>query len=293
MISQNRIYDIKNADFIVKRRLIRIHMEELCATCRRMKHKNCIPLLDIKQATKEIYNVDHDEKIMQSIRDLCGQFNDCKTVAGRLKNSLQAKEAMHLDNVKQTRKAIDDFLDKLDANAVADINRNFTEIKTATEEKIYVCDASISVLKSNLSDVEETKSLGNQIGRFIKVNTGTQQTKQYYNVLQDLCSEVSDIDANVKPTLALSGAFETLKNVFTKTSKVTQLFRHATVRPLYTGLLETETRGHEQPNRYHDQSLPQPQPQANLNLAPRPIRAPEIGTQIGQRKTEQQVILTV
>ena len=42
----------------------KVHMEELCTTCRRMKHKNCKPLLDLKQATKEVYSETHGEKIM-------------------------------------------------------------------------------------------------------------------------------------------------------------------------------------------------------------------------------------
>ena len=254
----------------------KVHMEELCTTCKRMKHDNCDSILDIKQATKEIYSKDHGEKIMQSIRDLCGQFNDCKTVAEGLKDNLQAKKAVYLDNLQRTRKTIDDFLDKLDANAVADINRNFTEVKQVTEEKINVCDASISTLKSSLSDVEETKSIRNQTGKFIELNRATQQIKQYNNLLQGLHNEASDVDSNVEPKkMTLSDALGSLENVFTDASKVTRVYRQTTFMPVYTGVTETESRDNKQPSNY-GQSAAQSKDNTNSSQTGRRKIAPQV-----------------
>ena len=268
------------------------HMEELCTTCRRMKHNNCDSILDIKQATKAIYSKDHSEKLMQSIRGLCKQFDDCKTVAEGLKDNLQAKKAVHLDNVQQTRKTINDFLDKLDANAVADINRNFTQIKQATEEKINVCDASISALKSSLSDVGETKSIRNQTGKFIELNRATQQIKQYNDVIKQLHSEVSGIDANAEPALALSGAFESLENVFTETSKLTKLYCQTIVMPVYTGVPETESRDHEQVSN-DGRSVLQAQDNTNSSQTRRRKIAPQVRLSMNNLALLNNVLLEI
>ena len=68
-------------------------------------------------------------------------------------------------------------------------------------------------------------------------------TKEYYNVLQDLCSEMFNIEANIDPVqskLSLYDTFDNLENIFTETSKVTKLYRHDTVMPIYTRALEVE-----------------------------------------------------
>ena len=48
----------------------KVHMTEMCITCRRMEHKNFKKVLDIEKATEDIFSEIHGEKIIQSVKDL-------------------------------------------------------------------------------------------------------------------------------------------------------------------------------------------------------------------------------
>ena len=98
------------------------HMTELCSTCRRMEHKKCKTVVDIEEASEDSFSKIHGEKIIQSVRDLIDSFKDCKAAAGNLKSKFPNKRELAVDKEKQARKNIDDYLDELEATAVAEID---------------------------------------------------------------------------------------------------------------------------------------------------------------------------
>ena len=110
------------------------HMTELCITCRRMEHKNCKTVIDIEEAAEDIYSKTHGEKIIKSVRELSERFKECKAAIEEIKNMMPNKRKVALDNVKHTRKLIDDYLNELEANAVAEVDRLFKEEIKVIEE---------------------------------------------------------------------------------------------------------------------------------------------------------------
>ena len=60
--------------------------------------------------------------------------------------------------MKHARKVIDDYLDELEDNAVAEIDRLFKEEIKGIEEQIHVCDASLSFLETVIFSINRTMS---------------------------------------------------------------------------------------------------------------------------------------
>ena len=214
------------------------HMTELCITCRRMEHKNCKSIIDITEAAENIYSNIHGKKITKSVKDLSERFNDFMTAAENLKNKLPNKRQIALDELKQARKDLDDYLDTLQARAVADIDQNLQDEKKALEEKIHVCEASISSLKTRVSDIERTMSVGNKEEMFITINRATIQTNQYCDILLELNRELSEMNVNFEPTVTFPDIFKSLGTVSVEMSKVTDVFTNTTT--IYTGELEVK-----------------------------------------------------
>ena len=110
---------------------------------------------------------------------------------------------MFFYKIKQVRKEIDDYLDQLEARAVAETDQNFKEHRHAIEENIRVCEASISSLRTKISEIYRTLSLGNEEEKFIAINRATIQTKKYCNVLYELQREMSEMKVNFEPDVTL------------------------------------------------------------------------------------------
>ena len=200
------------------------HMTELCITCRRMGHKNCKTVFDIKEAADKIYSKTHGEKIIKSVKDLGERFKDLKAAAEDLKTKCPSKRIFAMDKVKQARKNIDDYLDELEATEVAEIDRNLKEDRNALEEQIHVCDASLSSLSTSSSDIDKTMSVGNKEEKFIAINRATKQTKQYCNVLLEMYREMSEMDVKYEPNVELPDIFQHFGTVSVETSRVTSVF---------------------------------------------------------------------
>ena len=209
------------------------HMTELCIMCRRMEHRNCKTVIDIEEAGNDIYSEIHGVKIIQSVKDIIDRFKDCKSAAEEMKSKVPENGKLALDALKKTRKNINDYLDELEANAVAKIDRNIKEYINAIEEKIRFCKASLSSLNAFISDINRTMSVGNKEEKFVAVNRATTQTKQYCNMLLDMYGEMSQMNVKFEPNLALPDIFQSLGTVSVATSRVTDVFTDTT--PIYTG----------------------------------------------------------
>ena len=154
------------------------HMSELCLTCRRMEHKNCKIVINIEEAARSIYTESHAGKIIQSVKQLAERFGKCQGTARAAKGKLNGKRQVVIDSVKQTRKTVEAYLDKLETKALAEIDEIFDkEIKTL-EEQINICNASVSFLNASLSSLNRMMSVGNHEEKFVEVNrtTKTDQT---------------------------------------------------------------------------------------------------------------------
>ena len=91
----------------------------------------------IKEAAEDIYSAN----IIQIIKYLSERFKDCKAVVEILKSKFPNKKKLDVDKVKQTRKAIDEYLDELKANAIVAIDGNLKEKMYTIKEQINVYDS--------------------------------------------------------------------------------------------------------------------------------------------------------
>ena len=198
-----------------------------------MERKNCKTVIDIEEAAEDIYSKTHGEKIIQSVRELSERFKDYKATIEEIKDKMPNKRKVALDNVKHARKVIDDYLNELEANAVADVDRLFKEEIKAIEEQIHVCVACLSSLNTSISNIDRTMSVGNQEEKFIGINRATKQTKRYCNKLLDLRRETSELDVKFEPNITLAEVFDSLGIISTETSKVPNVFTDT--KPIYTG----------------------------------------------------------
>ena len=214
------------------------HMTELCITCSRMEHRRCKSVIGIKDAAENIYSKLHDEKITQSVKDLTERFKDLKAAGEDIKSKLSIQTNAEIDKVKQQRKDIDTYLDKLEAKTVAEIRRKMEEHRKTIEELIQMCEASLSSLCTRLVDIERTMSVGNKEDEFIAINKASIQTSRYCNILFDLKREMRDINVNFEPNVTLPEKFKSFGTVSTETSKVIDVFADTT--PIYTGEMEVK-----------------------------------------------------
>ena len=214
------------------------HMTELCITCRRMEHKQCKTVIDIKDAAENIYSKLHGGKITQSVKDLNERFKDLKAAIEDMKTKLPIKTNEAIDKVKQKRKDLDAYLDNLEAEAVAEIRRKMEEYRKSIVEIIHVCEASLSSLSTRISDIERTVLGGNEEEKFIAINKTSIQTNKYLDILFDLKKEIRDIDVNFEPNVTLPDEFKTLGTISVEMSTVTDVFADTT--PIYTGEMEVK-----------------------------------------------------
>ena len=220
------------------------HRVELCLTCRRMEHKNCKTVINIEQAAREVYSGNHGGKIIQSIKQLAERFDECQATARKSKTDLPGKRQSAIDSVKQTRKSVDAYLDRLEGNALTEIDEIFDKETKTLDEQLHVCNASISFLTASLSILNRMMSVGNNEETFIEINRATKQIKQYCSMLHDLSQELCDINLKFEENEHVSKLNILLHNLG-KCSVKRFSVSHVTMGkdPIYSGeiLLTTST----------------------------------------------------
>lgn len=212
------------------------HMEELCLACRRIQHKNCKTVVDMEEAAREKYTTSHTDKITQSLKQLSERFGFCKATARKSKAKLPNKRQSVIDSVKQTRKSMDAYLDRLEANAIAEINKVLDRQTKTLDEQINICNASISFLNASLSSVNRIKSFGNNEETFVEINRATKQIKQYCSTLHDLSQDLCVIDIKFEENVKVSKLDILLENLG-KCSVVLSSVSRGTMEtaPIYSG----------------------------------------------------------
>ena len=63
--------------------------------------------------------------------------------------------------MKQTRKSVDAYLDRLEANILAEIDETLDKEAKILDDQVKICNASISLLTSSLSSLNRMMSVGN------------------------------------------------------------------------------------------------------------------------------------
>ena len=155
-----------------------------------------------------------------------------------IKFKLSIKTNSAIDEVKQKRKDLGAYLDKLEANAVDEIRRKMKEYRKTVEEMLHVCELSLSSLSTRILDIERTMSVGNEEEKFIAINKASIQTDKYCNILFDLKREIRDINVNFEPNVTLPDQFMSLGTISFEMSTVTDVFADTT--PIYTGEMEVK-----------------------------------------------------
>ena len=220
------------------------HRVELCLTCRRMEHKNCKTVINIEKAAREIYSEAHGDKIIQSVKQIAERYDECQATARKSKTDLPDKRQSAIDSVKQTRKSVDAYLDRLEANALVEIDEIFDKETKSLDEQMHICNASISFLTASLSILNRMMSFGNNKEKFIEINRATKQIKQYCCMLHDLSQELCDINLKFEENENVSKLNILLQDLG-KCSVVRSSVSHVTMAkdPIYLGeiLLTTNT----------------------------------------------------
>ena len=211
----------------------KVHMSEICAKCRRKEHKNCKSIMDMEEAAETVYSGNHGEKIIQSVKDLIKRFNECKVAAEDLKTKISNKRKFAVDKVEQARRNIYGYVDELEANTVAEIDRNLKMAINYKEEQIYVCRASISSLSTIKSNIDLIMSIGIKEDKFVEINRATKQTKLSCNTLVKMYSELSKKIDEFEAQVLLPDIFRSLGTTSAAMSNVADVLMDT--HPIYTG----------------------------------------------------------
>ena len=222
------------------------HMIELCISCKLTVHRNCKreDVIDINEAVEETYSKLHGFNVKRGIQVLLKELNQCKCEALNIKDNLPTRKQSAIDKVKQTRKSINAYLDKLEGSVIADIDTFYYNEDDVLSEQIHICEASITVLQKRVDSIERVVDAGNEIERFIEVNKATRETKEYFSVLQDVSQKIVRDDVTFKENEDFVELMNTSQNLGTVT-----VIRNDTIRGpvdwafIYTGelMLKTES----------------------------------------------------
>ena len=158
-----------------------------------------------------------------------------------MKSKFANKRKLAVDKVRQARRDIDDYLDGIEATAIADIDRNIREGVNIMDEHVNVCSSSLSYLITSSSDIDRIMSVGNKEEKFIAISRATKQINKYCSMLLEMYKELSEMTVEFKPNVAFSDVFQSLGTVSVETAMVTKVFTDT--KPIYTGEMKVKSVG--------------------------------------------------
>ena len=123
------------------------HMEVLCKTCNLIEHKACEKVISFEKAACDMYTLGHSKTILKSMEDLIDSLSKSKAMVHSNRDELNKSKQSAMDKVRQTRKNIDNHLDKIEASAYDEIQSIFSRNLKRIEDHLHVCDVSIFHLK--------------------------------------------------------------------------------------------------------------------------------------------------
>lgn len=170
------------------------HMTELCISCKVIEHEHCKETVPIRKAAAEGFSESHSAKILKSVKDLLERFKQYQTLLERNTVKVTQQKQDALDNLKQTKKNIASYLDKLEATVSGEIEKVFCEEMKSVTEKLHACEASVTFLNERIYHLERVMSVGEKEAVFISVNDLTKETKKYCKWLHELNQEIFDTE---------------------------------------------------------------------------------------------------
>ena len=102
------------------------NMAILCMPCKLIGHKACTNIIELEKAACDVFSEGHSRDILKSMKDVMDSFSKCKDAAQSNRDELYKSKQSEMDKVKQTRKNIDNHLDKIEAGAYEEIHSAFT-----------------------------------------------------------------------------------------------------------------------------------------------------------------------
>ena len=187
------------------------HMVELCLTCKLMKHKRCGAVVSLEQAANDVFDEVHYDKIGESMEELLTWFEKCKEKSESEKKRLGEQKQNVIANVKSIRKTLNEYIKTLEADALKDIETVCEVRKQYLDDQIHICDSAISGLRGQRCGLNTAMSLGNAEDKFIEANKSTRETIQYCSILNDMLSDMNEINV-----LFTQNALEILKEALPK-----------------------------------------------------------------------------
>ncbi|MEW8545896.1 MAG: hypothetical protein AB2693_20430 [Candidatus Thiodiazotropha sp.] len=152
-------------------------------------------------------------KLKKALNSFLSDLENAKSQRVPLKVNYLKKRRIAFDKMKQTRKSVDAYLDKLEANAVAEIDELIDKETNSLDEQISICNASVSFLTSSLSSLNRMMSVGNNEEKFVETNIATKQIKQYCSMLRDMGHELRNIDIEFEENEKVSNLSRILQDL--------------------------------------------------------------------------------
>ena len=191
------------------------HMAILCITCKLLGHKACGKVIELEKAACDVFSEGHSRNILKSMKELIDSFSQCKDIDQSNRDRLYKSKESEMDKVKQTRKTIDNHLDKIEAAAYEDIHSAFTRKLNQVDDKLHVCDVSIFQLKKRISKLERAMELGDRESEFATINNVTKEIKQQCTLLKDTTEDTCDIVFTFKPNDSIGKIHQLLPSLGT------------------------------------------------------------------------------
>ena len=171
----------------------------------------------IEKAANDVFTEGHSTKILKSIKEIIDRFSKRKNTVQSSKDKLYTNKQLAIHIVKQTRKTIDNQLDKIEAAAYEEIDRVIKAEMKRVEDQLHVCDVSIVQLQKQITKLEREMLLGDKESEFITINNVTKEIKRECDLLKDIIEENCDIDFSFEQSSSI-GYITNMMSSFGKTS---------------------------------------------------------------------------
>ena len=188
-------------------------MVEICGTCKLIEHKPCQNIMDIEKAAADVFSEDHGKKILESIKDLLNKFSLYRKVFTNNRSKLEQDKNSAVENIKDTRRSIDSYLDKLETAEYEEIESVFQVNVKDLEDQMHVCEVSVSSLQKQVSSLERAISVGEKEQEFITINNATKEIITYSKLFQDILAGPCDINISFRQNDNIASLNEHLRSL--------------------------------------------------------------------------------
>ena len=178
-----------------------------------MEHKKCDNVTEFRKAIQSVFTEEHTTRIHGSLVELIDRFNRFKGKAQSNKGNLFKDQRSAIENVKQARNTIDNHLDKIEAEAYAEIDKVFKAEMKQVDDLLHVCDVTINQLQKRLSKLEQATALDDKESKFVIINNVTKEIKHHCYLLKDTIEDTCGIDISFENSNSIAKIAKIMPNL--------------------------------------------------------------------------------